>query len=74
MNLAGIRFSNRNWPYILRAGRRWTLTVPVVFPLLFLAIRQLLPPAAWAQSRPALTLLAGLGVFLPLIIAGKRHE
>lgn len=74
MSLAGIHFNNRNWPHILRAGRLWTLSVPVAFPLLYLAIRRWLPPAVWAQGRLAITLLACLGLFLPLMIAGKRHE
>lgn len=74
MNLAGVHFNNRNWPYILRSARLWTLMVPVLFPLLYLALRRLFSPAVWESMRLPVTLIACLGLFIPLTISGKRHE
>lgn len=73
MNMAGVRFNNSNWPYILRAGRLWTLTVSVLFPLLYLAVSWF-SPAMWNSGRLFFILLACLGFFVPMIAAGKRHE
>lgn len=73
MNMAGVNFNNSNWPYILRAGRFWTLTVPVLFPLLYLAVSRF-SPVLWSSGKLYFTLLAGLGFFVPMILAGKLHE
>lgn len=73
LNLAGVRISNRNWPYLLGAARWWTLVTPVVFPLLYLAL-QWFVPLLWAEGRLWLTLMACLGLFVPMIVAGKLHE
>ena len=73
MNMAGVRFNNSNWPYILRAGRLWTLTVSVLFPLLYLAVSRF-SPSVWNSGRLFFILLACLGLFVPMIVAGKRHE
>ena len=72
LNLGGIRISNRNWPYLLRAGRRWLLAVPVLFPLVYLALR-LLAPQVWALGRLWITLGAVLGFFVPMVVQAKRY-
>ncbi len=73
MNLAGIRFNNSNWPHILSAGRTWLLTVSMVFPLLYLVVQWFLP-AVWESGQLVLILIACLGFFIPMMIAGKRYE
>ena len=73
LNLAGVRISNRNWPHLMGAARWWLLVTPVVFPLLYLAI-QCFVPGLWTAGRLWLTLAAALGLFVPMIIAGKRYE
>ena len=74
MNLAGIRISNRNWPHILRAGRLWTFFVPIVFPVLFVFIQQIFSPEVWSGGKLYFTLLAVLGLFLPILITAKANE
>lgn len=73
VNLTGTRFSNRNWPYILRAGRVWMLTVPVLYPILFVAVQRWLP-SLWAVDGLFVTLAATVGGFVPMIVAAKRYE
>lgn len=73
LNLVGVRISNRNWPYLMGAARWWLLLTPVVFPLVYLAI-QCFAPALWAAGKLWLTLAAALGLFVPMIIAGKLYE
>ena len=74
MNLAGVRFNNSNWPHILRAGRVWTLSVAVLFPLLYFLIARLFPAYVWESCRLYFSLTACLGLFVPMIVAGKRYE
>jgi transcriptional regulator with XRE-family HTH domain len=73
MNIAGVNFNNRNWPYILRAGRLWMSAVSVLFPVLYLAMSWFFPDL-WKKGRQYFTLLSCLGLFIPMIVAGKRHE
>lgn len=73
LNLAGVRISNRNWPYLMGAARWWLLVTPVVFPLLYLAIL-CFAPVLWEAGKLWLTLIAALGLFVPMIVAGKLHE
>lgn len=73
LNLAGVRISNRNWPYLMGAARWWLLVTPVVFPLLYLALLTFVP-ALWEAGKLWLTLMAALGLFVPMIVSGKLHE
>lgn len=70
MNLPGVRFNNSNWPHILDAGRRWLLTVAVLWPLVFALARLILPDMAML----ALTLFFCLGFFLPMMQAAKKYQ
>lgn len=73
MNLPGIRFHNGNWPHILRAGRTWTLAIPVLFPLAYGGVSRFFP-AVWEGRKLFFILLASLGMFVPMMVAGKRYE
>ena len=73
LNLAGVRISNRNWPYLMGAARWWLLVTPVTFPLVYLTI-QCFAPMLWVAGKLWLTLTAALGLFIPMIIAGKLYE
>lgn len=73
MNLAGIRLHNGNWPHILRAGRVWMLAIPVLFPLLYGGMSRFFP-GTWESGKPFFILLGSLGIFVPIVIAGKRYE
>lgn len=73
MNMAGISFNNSNWPHILYAGRLWLMVVSVVFPLLYLALSWFFP-VIWSSGKLYFTLVACLGFFIPIMVAGKRYE
>ena len=71
MNIPGLRFNNRNWPHIVRAMRTSLTALMVGYPLVYLAINALFP-ATIAQFITLALLLGGL--FIPLYVAGKKHE
>lgn len=71
MNLPGARFTNGNWPHILRVGRIWSAMMLVLYLPLRRLAAVLLPPA-WAPRAPVL--LAVIGLFLPIYIAAKKYE
>lgn len=73
MNLPGIRFSNRNWIYILNAGRISTLSAGLLLPVLFFAIDRLLPRELYPFSI-FLVLPVVLFFFIPMYVAGKKHS
>lgn len=74
MNLPGLAFNNRNWPHILKAGRIWSMTVLVSYPLVYFFLYSYLP-GFWAQYETAVivTLLLG-GLFIPVYYVGKKYE
>ncbi len=73
MNMAGISFNNRNWPYILHIGRLWLMIVSIVFPLLYLTVSWFFP-VLWSSGKLYFTLFACLGFFIPMMVAAKRFE
>lgn len=73
INLAGVRFHNGNWPYIIRAIRVWLLGLMVLFPVLWGVIHSLWPGHALTLEMP-LTLVSLFGMLIAAIVAGKRHE
>lgn len=72
LHLAGVRFNNRNWPSILRAGRIWGVVTPLSYPLVYGAICKLFP-----QYLPTLCLVILLiylsSLFIPLFWAGRKY-
>ena len=72
MNLPGVRLNNSNWPHILRAMRVWLLGAMVLFPLLWGALAALWP-GRLSAVRLALVLVFCLGLFVPAMLAARRH-
>jgi len=73
MNLAGVNFNNSNWPHILHAGRLWLMIVPIVFPPIYFTVSWFFP-LVWGSGKLYFMLAACLGLFVPMIVAGKRYE
>ncbi len=73
IHVTGMRFNNRNWPRIVRASRRYTLYMTVVYPLLYaLAEVSGLNQAMFFPS--LLSLAVALGLFFPIVWVGKKYE
>ena len=73
LHLPGVRFTNRNWPYVKRAGLRAMLALLVGLYPLELALRALLPSLP-ALAYPMVSLLALLGgLFGAMTAAAVRH-
>ena len=74
MNVPGVTFNNRNWPYIVRTLRVWSAVTMTVYPLVHLAGVLLLPNLwTWLQPYVFLTVTLG-GMFVPLIVVGRKHQ
>lgn len=75
MNVPGISFNNRNWPHILRVGRLYCIVVPLAFPVLYLLLRLLLGNGIWTICRLPVVLGVTLGgLFLPMVVVGRKYE
>ena len=71
MNLPGVRFTNGNWPHILRVCQVWSASMLVLYiPLHRLAA--VILPAGWAVRAPVL--LAIIGLIVPIYLAAKKYE
>lgn len=74
MNLAGMRFTNANWPHILSTLRIWSCTMMAGFPLLT-GLWKLLPVAGnVAVEMPILMSIFMAGLFIPLYVVGHKYE
>lgn len=74
LHLPGVRFNNRNWPYVKRAGFAAMLVLLVGFFPLVQLLGFLLPALPWQLY---LVLLLGAvlgGLFIPMIVAAVRHS
>lgn len=74
MNIPGVYFNNRNWPYIVRAGQLWAMIGLVVSPAFFFVMTRFLP-GVWnaAAVYIILTLVLG-GLFLPMTVVARKYE
>ena len=70
MNLGMIPINNSNWPHIVKVGRGWLLGTAVLWPPIFWAARDRLPPTAMLF----LTLFFSLGFFAPMLWTAWRHR
>lgn len=74
MNVPGVYFNNRNWPFILRAGRVWCLLTPVLYPPLYLVLRLFIPLEYWRWVSLSVTLAIILGgLFVPMYVAARKR-
>ncbi len=74
MNIPGLTFNNRNWPYLVLVGRIWCCAVTGLYPLLALLLARLCGPL-WAEIElyVYLTVILG-GLFGPMYVVGKKFE
>ena len=74
MNIPGVYFNNRNWPYIVRAGQLWAMIGLVVSPAFFFVMTRFLP-GVWnaAAVYIILTLVLG-GLFIPMTVIARKYE
>lgn len=70
MNMAGVTFNNRNWPYILKVGRLWTLALLDVFPAVYYGGMRMFGETADS------ILIVGilLTLVLPLYYVARKYE
>ena len=74
MNIPGVYFNNRNWPYIVRAGQLWAMIGLVVSPAFFFVMTRCLP-AVWDAAAVYIILFLVLGgLFIPMTIAATKYE
>ena len=80
MNLPGVYFNNRNWPYILRAARGWCCSAMAGWTACYGALRQILSLFPLPERIRFLILLFSAlaailgGLFLPIAAAGKKYQ
>lgn len=74
MNVPGLYFNNRNWPYILRAGQLWAIIGLPVAPLVYFLLYTFIP-AAWHGVIVYIILVLNLGgLFIPMFAVGRKYE
>ena len=74
MNMPGVYFNNRNWPYIVRAGQLWAMIGLVASPAFFFVMTKFLP-AVWDAAAVYIILVLVLGgLFIPMIIVARKYE
>ena len=74
MNIPGVCFNNRNWPYVVRAGQLWAMIGLIASPAVFFGMNRFLP-AVWdaAAAYIVLALVLG-GLFIPMITVARKYE
>ena len=74
MNMPGVYFNNRNWPYIVRAGQLWAMIGLVASPAVFFVMTKFLP-AVWDAAAVYIILILVLGgLFIPMITIARKYE
>ncbi len=74
MNMPGLHFNNRNWPYIVRAAQFWAMIGLIASPALYFLMR-LCFPGFWRVAGVYVILVLTLGgLFIPMYIVGRRYE
>ena len=74
MNVPGVYFNNRNWPYIVRAGQLWAMIGLVASPVFFFVMTKFLP-AVWDAAAVYIILILMLGgLFIPMITVARKYE
>lgn len=74
MNLPGVAINNRNWPKLIQVIRCWSCAVLALMPPVTMALWRFLP-SVFSQAELAVGLVLTLGgLFVPLVVVGKRYE
>ena len=74
MNMPGIHFNNRNWPYIKRAAIRGMLISAMSLPVLYWLCGLLFPAIVkWVFVFVCMPLFF-IAFFAPMYVAARRHE
>ena len=80
MDIVGVYFNNRNWPHILNTMRAWSCLTPVGWIPLYCLVRwavSLIPLEGQALLMVMLPFsLLGIfgGLFIPVVVVGKKYE
>ena len=78
INMPGLHFNNRNWPYIVRVSRLGMLALMILCPLVYFIlyfIASTFSSADMVFAGQFIILLIFLGsVFIPLYVVGKKYE
>lgn len=73
-NMQGVYFNNKNWPYIVRALRLWSVIVPIVYPPLWFVLG-VFAPGLWRTAGLYIGLAIVLGgLFIPVYVLGKKYD
>lgn len=74
MNMPGIHFNNRNWPYIKRAAIRGLLISAMVLPIMYFLCGLLFPAMVETVFVFVCLPLFFIAFFAPMYVAARRHE
>ncbi len=73
MNVPGVRFTNQNWPYIVRGLHTLMMGILVGLPAVCLAVN-ILSQTLWARAELGVAMLTTFSIFLPIYVCGKKYE
>lgn len=74
MNVPGVCFDNKNWPYVVRSCRIWSCAMMSALPLLSLVMGRLAADV-WRSAELYVMLALTLGgLFLPIYWTARRHR
>lgn len=74
MNVPGVAFNNKNWPYIVQTGRSWSCLFAAIYPVFDFALHYC-STKLWPRIElyVFLAFLLG-GLFVPMYIIGRKYE
>jgi len=73
MNMIGINFNNKNWPYILRSGRFILQLFAILIPVLYFLFMTFLP-SIWNNAKVYILISPYIFWLIDLIIIGKHYQ
>ena len=74
LHMPGIQFNNNNWPHILKTGRIWSMSVLVIFPLIYIGCVLLFTDIVTVTVISTAALIAFLiGLFVPLYFVARKY-